>query len=116
RIRQLNLSAAVTLTGQQDSAEPYYGIADVAVLSSRSEGSPNALLEAMAAGVPVVATRVGGIPEMVADNESALLVEPGDSSAMAGAISRLMRDPELVERLTARSRELIREWHSPEAR
>jgi len=116
RIRSLSLSDAVTLTGQQDSAEPYYGIADVAVLSSRSEGSPNALLEAMAAGVPVVATRVGGIPEMVAHNESALLVEPGDSSAMTDAISRLMRDPDLVERLTGRSRELIRERHSPEAR
>ena len=62
RIRSLNLAASVKLTGQQDSAEPYYGIAQVAVLSSLSEGSPNALLEAMAAGVPVVATRVGGIP------------------------------------------------------
>ena len=59
---RLNLAGSVTLTGQQESAEPYYGIAQVAVLSSLSEGSPNALLEAMAAGVPVVATRVGGIP------------------------------------------------------
>src|SRR5205823_11585403 len=65
KIRRLNLGSTVTLTGQRDSAEPYYGIADVAVLSSRSEGSPNALLEAMAAGVPAVATRVGGVPEIV---------------------------------------------------
>jgi glycosyltransferase involved in cell wall biosynthesis len=116
RIRALNLSGAVTLTGQQDSAEPYYGIADVAVLSSRSEGSPNALLEAMAAGVPVVATRVGGIPEMVTDNESALLVKPGDVSAMTDAIARLLEDSQLAARLTQRSRELIRDRHAPDAR
>jgi glycosyltransferase involved in cell wall biosynthesis len=116
RIRALNLSGKVTLTGQQDSAEPYYGIADVAVLSSRSEGSPNALLEAMAAGVPVVATRVGGIPEMVTDNESALLVKPGDVSAMTDAIARLLEDSQLAARLTQRSRELIRDRHAPDAR
>jgi glycosyltransferase involved in cell wall biosynthesis len=116
RIRSLNLSATATLTGQQNSAEPYYGIADVAVLSSRSEGSPNALLEAMAAGVPIVATRVGGIPEMVADKESALLVAPGDASAMTAAISRLLQDSALAQRLVDRSRELIRLNHAPEAR
>ena len=75
-IRELALSDAVTMTGQVPSAEPYYGIADVAVLSSLSEGSPNALLEAMAAGVPVVATAVGGVPEIVTHRESALLIEP----------------------------------------
>jgi glycosyltransferase involved in cell wall biosynthesis len=116
RIRALHLSGAVTLTGQQDSAEPYYGIADVAVLSSRSEGSPNALLEAMAAGVPAVATRVGGIPEMVTDNDSALLVKPGAVSAMTDAIARLLEDSSLAARLTQRSRELIRERHAPDAR
>jgi glycosyltransferase involved in cell wall biosynthesis len=116
RIRGLNLSGVVTLTGQQNSAEPYYGIADVAVLSSRSEGSPNALLEAMAAGVPIVATRVGGIPEMVADNESALLVAPADASAMTAAISRLLQDSALAQGLVDRSRELIRLHHAPEAR
>jgi glycosyltransferase involved in cell wall biosynthesis len=116
RIRALNLSGSVTMAGQQSSAEPYYRIADVAVLSSRSEGSPNALLEAMAAGVPVVATRVGGIPEMVTDNESALLIEPGDAGAMANAISALLTDPGRAQRLTAASRALIRERHAPETR
>ena len=104
------------MAGQQSSAEPYYGIAVVAVLSSRSEGSPNALLEAMAAGVPVVATRVGGIPEMVTDNQSALLIEPGDAGALARAISILLTDAGVAERLTAASRDLIRERHAPERR
>ena len=93
RIRSLNLTDSVTLTGQQESAEPYYGIAQVAVLSSLSEGSPNALLEAMAAGVPVVATRVGGIPEIVSDGESALLIEPGDTSAMKDSLTSAPSGP-----------------------
>ena len=116
RIRALNLTGSVTLTGQQDSAKPFYGIASVAVLSSRSEGSPNALIEAMAAGVPVVATRVGGIPEIVADEKSALLVTAGDSAAMNKAIRRLLTDRTLAQRLTVESRNLIHEKHAPEAR
>ncbi len=64
RVRRLGLDEYVTFTGQQSSAAPWYGIADVAVLSSLSEGSPNALLEAMATHVPVVATAVAGVPEI----------------------------------------------------
>jgi glycosyltransferase involved in cell wall biosynthesis len=116
RIRSLSLASSVTLTGQQKSAEPYYGIAQVAVLSSLSEGSPNALLEAMAAGVPVVATRVGGIPEIASPGETALLVEPGDVSGMSSSIARLLNDAGLTQRLTERSRERILANHAPEAR
>jgi len=116
RIRGLNLKNSVTLTGQQESAEPYYGIAQTAVLSSLTEGSPNALLEAMAAGVPVVATRVGGIPEIVSHGETALLVEPGDISGMTGSIARLLQDAGLAQQMAARSRERIAAHHTPEAR
>lgn len=116
RIRALNLQASVTLTGQQKTAEPFYGIAQAAVLSSLSEGSPNALLEAMAAGVPVVATRVGGIPEIVAHEESALLIEPGDAAQMSEALSRILSDVELSRRLVQQSRERIASHHAPEAR
>ncbi len=112
-ISRLNLAGSVTLAGQQNSAEPYYGIADVAVLSSRTEGSPNALLEAMAAGVPVVATRVGGIPEIVEHEQSALLVEPGDREGMAAAIARVLEDRDLARRIVSSSRELIRSRHAP---
>ena len=115
-IRELGLEHRVTLTGQQPSAQPWYGIADIAVLSSLSEGSPNALLEAMATGVPVVATRVGGIPEIVTDEESALLVQPGDVAQMEVAIRRLLTDAKLAADLKKRSRELIAERHAPEAR
>jgi glycosyltransferase involved in cell wall biosynthesis len=110
---ELGIRSRVHLVGQQASAEPYYGIADVAVLSSRTEGSPNALLEAMAAGVPAVATRVGGIPEMVTDGESALLVEPGDVTAMRVALDRVLGDPELGGRLIQKAKERVALHHHP---
>jgi glycosyltransferase involved in cell wall biosynthesis len=117
RIASLGLVGHVTFTGQQPSAEGYYSLADVAVLSSLSEGSPNALLEAMAAGVPVVATSVGGIPEIVTHGESALLVKPGDAAGMSESILRLLlKEPALAHDLVARSRRLIRERHAPECR
>jgi glycosyltransferase involved in cell wall biosynthesis len=116
RIRSLKLTGSVKLMGQQDTAEPYYGIAQVAVLSSLSEGSPNALLEAMAAGVPVVATRVGGIPEIVTDGESALLIEPRDTAAMSNAIASILDDAGLAQSLAEHCCERIRAHHTPELR
>jgi glycosyltransferase involved in cell wall biosynthesis len=115
-VRSLNLAGSVTLTGQVPSAEPYYAIADIAVLSSLSEGSPNALLEAMAARVPVVATRVGGIPEIVTDRESALLIEPGDCAAMTQATAALLNDADLRGRLTNCAGRLILARYTPETR
>jgi glycosyltransferase involved in cell wall biosynthesis len=116
RVHALDLAPYVTMTGQVPSAEPYYAIADVAVLSSRSEGSPNALLEAMAARVPVVATAVGGIPEMVANEDSALLVGTSDCAGMAAAITALLTNPELARRLTGQARELVETQYVPESR
>jgi glycosyltransferase involved in cell wall biosynthesis len=116
RIAKLGLAGNVTLTGQRSSAEPYYGIANLAVLSSRSEGSPNALLEAMAAGVPVVATAVGGVPEIATHGETALLVKPGDARALADSMARLLEDRQLGSDLAARARQLVRERYAPEQR
>ena len=115
-IRNLSLGEVVTLTGQVASAEPYYRIADLAVLSSLSEGSPNALLEAMAARVPVVATAVGGIPEIVCDRESALLVPPRNPDALCRAMRELIENEALARGLAARASELILTRHTLEAR
>jgi glycosyltransferase involved in cell wall biosynthesis len=115
-VQELGLSDAVTFTGQVPSAEPYYGIADVAALSSLTEGSPNALLEAMAAGIPVVATAVGGIPEIVSQRESALLVGPRDTQAMSAALQELLTDAGLTESLSRRAYELVLSRHTPELR
>jgi len=115
-IRRYGLSGMVTLTGQQPTAEPYYGIADLALLSSFSEGSPNALLEAMAARVPIVATAVGGIPEIVADRTSALLVPPRNPEALSLAMRELLANPDLARDLAAHASELVLTRHSLEAR
>ncbi len=116
RIRALHLDAHVIMTGQVPSAKPYYRIADAAVLSSLSEGSPNALLEAMAARVPVVATAVGGIPEIVTDRESALLIVPGDRDALARALSEVLTDRDLAEHLRTNAHRAIEQRYSPRRR
>jgi glycosyltransferase involved in cell wall biosynthesis len=82
---------------------------------SHSEGSPYVLLEAMAAGLPIVATSVGGVPEMLEDNESALLVPASDPQAMAGAIARLLCDEKLAGQLAENASELVSSRFSPEA-
>ena len=89
--------------------------AAVSVLPSLSEGISNTLLESMAAGVPVVATRVGGTPEAVTDGEQGLLVPPGDSEALAAAISRVLSDPLLATRLGDNGRRRVAEEFSFEA-
>lgn len=115
-VRLLGLGSDVTLTGHVSSAEIYYAVADIAVLSSRTEGSPNALLEAAAAQIPIVATSVGGIPEIVEHNASAILVEPGNIAQMAGGIEALLRDPELAAQLAGRAFDCVLKCHSPEVR
>lgn len=112
-ILQNRMENDVVLTGHVNDVRFYFQAADVLAIPSWSEGSPNVLLEAMAAGVPVVSTCVGGIPEMVAHGKSALLVPPRDSKAMAGAIARVLDDPALAESLVLRARELIKANHSP---
>jgi glycosyltransferase involved in cell wall biosynthesis len=88
---------------------------DVAVLPSRAEGMSNAVLEYMAAGRPIVATAVGATPELLADGEHGLLVPPGDPAALAAAIGKLLRQPELARRLGAAARRRARERYSREA-
>lgn len=84
--------------------------ADMLVLPSLSEGTPRVLVEARARSVPVVATRVGGVPSSVADGEDGLLIPPRDPAALAQACSRLIADGELRRRLIERGRERVREW------
>jgi glycosyltransferase involved in cell wall biosynthesis len=116
KIRVLDMPEDVTLVGQVPTAEPYYGIANVAVLSSLSEGSPNALLEAMAAHVPIVATAVGGIPEIVSHRGSAILVQPGDREGMTNAIAELLADPSLGRELADSAHEIVLSRFTPELR
>ena len=105
--RSLNLSNVVTLVGQQHSIDPYYAIADLFLLPSFSEGCPNVLLEAMAAGVPVVATAVGGVPEIAANGRNAILVKKHDEAGLASAAAELLKNRELCDRLVSCAHEIV---------
>jgi glycosyltransferase involved in cell wall biosynthesis len=114
-LRTRNLESFVTLAGLQHNVGPYYALADAVVLPSHSEGSPNVLLEAMIHARPIVATSVGGVPEIATHEETALLVPARDPEAMAEAIARMLNDRELRLRLAARARTVAETAYSPEA-
>ncbi len=109
KARSLNLAHRVTFLGYQSQAQVRALLkqADVFVLSSFAEGLPVVLMEAMAAGIPVVATRIAGIPELIYDEENGLLVSPGDSNAAANAICRLLADPDLRNRMAKAGRRAV---------
>ena len=103
--RRLGLEETVLLLGIRRDVPDLLDAIDVAVLSSDYEGSPLSIMEYMAAGKPIVSTRVGGIPELVEDGREALLVEPRDPEAFAAAVTRLLRDPAEAKRLGDAARE-----------
>ncbi len=94
-MQRLGIESAVHFSGHQDNSRVYEELAkaDVYVHSSHEEGLPFAVLEAMAVGLPVVATRVGGVPEAVRDGVTGLLVPPGDVAAFSEAMVVLGKDP-----------------------
>jgi len=112
---RLGLERSVAITGQVPDVAPYLLRADVYVLPSRSEASGSvSLLEAMQAGAAIVTSGCDGIPEDVVDGESAIVVAPGDVTALAGAISTLLGDAGLRRRLGARAREVYEQRFSAE--
>jgi glycosyltransferase involved in cell wall biosynthesis len=105
-VRDNGLEAAVRFLGAMPAEQVLDVInsTDIVVMASRTEGMPRVILEAFARGVPVVAPRIGGIPEAVRDGETGLLVPPDDWAALADALLRLIRDPVLRRSLGARGR------------
>src|SRR5206468_3933807 len=102
--------------GYRADAKDLYPAMDIFALSSLREGLPNALLEAMAMEVPVVATRIAGIPQLVQDGQNGLLVEPLCERGLTHALARLLADSSLRERLRVAARKRIEEKHSFAAR
>jgi glycosyltransferase involved in cell wall biosynthesis len=97
--QELGVADAVHFAGYTTDPQYYHHMFDIFALTSRSEGVPQALIEAGVAGRPVIATRVGGIPEMIVDGESGLLIDPGDVDALTEGLCRLVSDPGLARRL-----------------
>jgi glycosyltransferase involved in cell wall biosynthesis len=105
RIVDLGLSERITLAGWQRELSSVYGALDVLVLPSLNEGTSVTAIEAMAAGVPVVATTVGGMPDLVADGRTGLLAPSGDVVALADHVVRLLCAPELARSLALAGQE-----------
>jgi glycosyltransferase involved in cell wall biosynthesis len=99
RIDALGLGNAFRLLGSYDDVPGLLEAADLFVLPSRSEGQPNAVIEAMAMGLPVVASRVGGVPEVARHDREALLVEPDEPEGLAQACRDVLTAPDLARRL-----------------
>jgi glycosyltransferase involved in cell wall biosynthesis len=92
-IRRLELEDSVELAGERSDVPELLAASDVFVLSSRSEGLPVSVLEAMAAELPVVASAVGGLAELIENGVTGVLVPAGDERALAEALGRLVKDP-----------------------
>ena len=114
-IQANGLDDFVTFAGQIHDVAPYYAIADTLALPSHSEGSPNVVLEAMAAQVPIVATDVGGVPEIATDEEHALLVPARNPKSFAEALHRLLTTPALARKLSVNARARAEKDFSREA-
>jgi glycosyltransferase involved in cell wall biosynthesis len=111
---RLGISERVIFTGLRTDVPKVLASATVAVMPSLNEALSNVLLESMAAGAPVVATRVGGTPEAVEDRVNGLLVPPADAPALAQAICSLLADPVRAARLGQAARQSINERFSME--
>jgi glycosyltransferase involved in cell wall biosynthesis len=104
---ELGIVRDVLFVGYQRDVAPYYAFFDVLLLPSANEGTPVVAIEALAAERPVVATRVGGVPDVVDDNESGFLVDVGDVEALTDRLEQLAGDPELRARLGKTGRERV---------
>jgi glycosyltransferase involved in cell wall biosynthesis len=115
KIAQLGLQHWVRLAGFRDQVAPWFALMDVVVLASyANEGVPQSLLQALAMARPVVGTRVGGIPEVVIDAETGVLVPPRDPQALARAMGLLRDNADLRRALGRRGREVVVERFSIE--
>jgi glycosyltransferase involved in cell wall biosynthesis len=103
-VDRLGIRHAVRFLGWRRDMVSVYADLDVVALTSRNEGSPVALIEALASARPVISTHVGGVPEVVINGVTGLTVPPSDPAALAGGVLHLLRDRDLANRLAAAGR------------
>jgi glycosyltransferase involved in cell wall biosynthesis len=113
---RLEISGTVHFAGRVDNVPEYLRVADVFVLPSLQEGMSNSLLEAMASGLPAVASRIGGVVDVVEDGKNGLLVDPADRFAFSESLRRVLRSAALRARLAQYAIETIRTSYGLEAR
>jgi glycosyltransferase involved in cell wall biosynthesis len=107
RAHELGVTRDTVFLGYQEDVAPFYAAFDALVLPSGNEGTPVSVIEALAAERPVVATRVGGVPDVVRDGEEGFLVEAGATDDLADRLARLARDPALRARMGKQGRERV---------
>ncbi len=112
RAHELGVIRHCLFLGYQEEVAPYYAAFDAVMLPSANEGTPVSVIESLAAGCPVVATRVGGVPDVVNENEDGFLVEMGDVQALGDRLADLARDPELRRRMGEAGRSRILERYA----
>jgi glycosyltransferase involved in cell wall biosynthesis len=105
----LDIADRVIFTGWRRDLPCIYADLDALAVTSNNEGTPVSAIEAMAASCPVVATRVGGLPDLISDGETGYLVPPGDAQAISAAMLRLLREPETARRMCQAARAVVRE-------
>jgi glycosyltransferase involved in cell wall biosynthesis len=114
RAHDLGLARSCLFLGYQDDVAPWYAICDAVVLTSASEGTPVTIIEALAAGRAVVATKVGGVPDVVDEGETGFLVRPRDTHALAERLEILARDPNRRAEMGRLGRERVLERYAVE--
>lgn len=112
---RLSIADKVIFVGKRDDMPGVYKSLDVLVLPSRDEGMPMTVIEALAAGTPVIATRVGSVPKLIKDAQTGRLTAPGDIPGLAQAIIGMLGDSGFRQRCAAASRELVRQQYSADA-
>jgi glycosyltransferase involved in cell wall biosynthesis len=108
QVRQVGLEKNFLFLGHRSDVPELLACCDLLVLPSEAEALPNSLLEAMAAGLPVVGTCVGGIPEIIKDGVNGLLAPPKDPQSLAEAILRILQDPHFAKKLSRAGQEMMR--------
>lgn len=107
KVQNNRLNDSVSFLGEKSNVEEYYKAADIFVLPSRREGSPNVLWEAMACGLPCISTNIAGISEMIRNWQNGVLVEPNSSIVLRDAILTLINDPALRKNISSKAREYV---------
>ena len=109
---ELGVARSCLFLGYQEDVAPFYAISDAVVLTSANEGTPVTIIEALAAGRPVVVTAVGGVGDVVEDGVTGYLVDAGDADAMADRLAQLAADPSLAAALGAEGRRRVTERYA----